>query len=688
MPLHKLLIANRGEIAIRIMHAAAELGYATVGVYSEDDGASLHIRRADEARKLKGRGAGAYLDAAQILDVAEASGCDGIHPGYGFLSEQAAFSRQCAARGIQFVGPSSDVLALFGDKTQARALAVRCGVAVPKGTDGATDLARAKAFFAALPPGTGMMVKALAGGGGRGIRAVRRAEEIEDAFVHCRAEAAAAFGNGDLYVQQWIGRARHIEVQIVGDGTGAVTHLWERDCSVQRRHQKLVEVAPAPALPPALRDRLLAAAVRMAKEVRYGNLGTFEFLVDAAAPQDVDAPFFFIEANPRLQVEHTVTEQVTGIDLVKLQLRLAAGASLAEAGLDGKDAPLPRGFAVQVRVNAETMGRDGTAKPSGGTLTAFEIPFGPGIRVDTCGYVGYRTNPNFDSLLAKVIGHSATGSFEDVAARTYRALCEFRIGGVPTNLPFLQSVLQNADFRKFRIHTRFVEERLGELVGAGEGEHRRLFFETADEAGAAPRRAGARVDAVDPLAVLDYGRESREAQRAVPAIASAAPLQPEESEEGAFAVRAPMQGTVVSIDVPEGATIAAGTPLLTMEAMKMQHSIPSDRSGIVRRISVAVGDTVYEGHPLAYVEEAAVEVAAQQSAQSVDPGAIRPDLAEVLERQKLKLDALRPDAVAKRRKTGQRTARENVDDLCDPARSSNTARWSWRPAATACRWRS
>ncbi len=664
MPLHKLLIANRGEIAIRIMHAAAELGIATVGIHSEDDGASLHTRRADEARTLKGRGAAAYLDAGQILALAEASGCDGIHPGYGFLSEQAAFARRCAERGIQFVGPSPEALALFGDKAQARALATRCGVPVPRGTGGPTDLAQARAFFAQLAPGTGMMVKALGGGGGRGIRWVRRAEEIEEAFALCRAEAAAAFGSGELYVEQWIGPARHIEVQVAGDGTGAVTHLWERDCSVQRRHQKLVEIAPAPALPPALRDRLLAAAVRMAQEVRYGNLGTFEFLVEAATevPQ---APFFFIEANPRLQVEHTVTEQVTGIDLVKLQLRLAAGASLAEAGVAQQDVPAPRGFAVQARVNAETMGRDGAAKPSGGVLTAFEIPFGPGIRVDTCGYVGYRTNPNFDSLLAKVIGHSAAGTFEEVAARTYRALCEFRIGGVPTNLPLLQSVLQHPDFRASRIHTRFVEERIGELLGVRDGEHPRLFFEMAADAGSGPRRAGARVDAVDPLAVLDYGREARADSPAAGAAPAAVPEESAEGQDAAFAVRAPIQGTVVSIDVSEGAIIAAGKPLLVMEAMKMQHSIPSDRSGIVRRIAVAPGDTVYEGHPLVYVEESAVEVAPQELQEHVDPDAIRPDLAELLERQKLKLDAMRPDAVAKRRKTGQRTARENVDDLCD-----------------------
>ena len=668
MPLSKLLIANRGEIAIRILHAAAELGIPTVAVFSEDDHAALHTRRADVARRLDGRGAAAYLDGEQLLAVARETGCDGIHPGYGFLSENAAFARRCAESGVTFVGPSADVLARFGDKSQARELAARQGVPVLPGTAGATTLAQARAFLAGLEPGAAMMIKAIAGGGGRGMRAVQRPEEVEEAHRRCQSEAKAAFGNGDVYVERLVTQARHIEVQIVGDGTGAVAHLWERDCSVQRRNQKIVEIAPAPALAPVLRDQLIAAAVRMAQEVRYGNLGTFEFLVDAAGAET--APWFFIEANPRLQVEHTVTEEITGIDLVRLQLRLAAGATLAESGLTQERVPAPRGYAIQVRVNAETLDAGGLAKPSGGTLSAFEIPFGPGIRVDTCGYVGYATNPNFDSLLAKVIGHSATGSFADAAARTYRALCEFRIGGVPTNLSLLQSLLRHAAFRKQPVTTRFLEEHLGELLSGNGGEHRRLFFEAAagTDAPPAPRRAGAKVDGGDPLAVLDYGRSGREALIAARETAPAAahtPLAPT-GPEHTVAVKAPIQGTIVSIEVQAGAPVAPGTPLLVMEAMKMQHIVPSDRKGFVRGIAVSVGDTVYEGHPLAYIEESDVAVAAGRAEEVIDLEAIRPDLAELLERQRLKLDEMRPDAVARRRRTGQRTARENVDDLCDP----------------------
>src|SRR6202040_1263229 len=390
-----LLVANRGEIAIRIMRAAAELGIRTLAVYSEDDAASLHTRKADAARALHGAGAAAYLDLEQIIAVAKAAGCDAIHPGYGFLSENAKFAHRCAEEGIRFVGPRAEILKLFGDKVQARLLAERAGVPVLPGTSGATSLKEAQEFLAALGAGGAMMIKAVSGGGGRGIRAVTKIHEVEDAYNRCQSEARSAFGNGDVYVEQLIPRARHLEVQVIGDSAGGVSHLWERECTIQRRNQKLIEVAPSPGLPPPLRDRLIAAAVSLAQEVRYDNLGTFEFLVDAGDERR-EAPFAFIEANPRLQVEHTVTEEVTGVDLVKLQLKLAAGYSLAELGLLQADVPPPRGFAIQARINMESMGADGLAKPSGGTLAAFEMPSGPGLRVDTFGYAGYTTSPRFD----------------------------------------------------------------------------------------------------------------------------------------------------------------------------------------------------------------------------------------------------------------------------------------------------
>src|SRR5260370_13046181 len=380
----KLLIANRGEIAIRIAQAAAELGIATVGVHSEDDATSLHVRRVDRAVALKGKGAAAYLDIAGVIAAARKAGCDSLHPGYGFLAENAAFARACGEAGITFVGPAPEQLALCGDKVRARAHAQKCKVPVLPGTDGVTDLAGATDFFRKHAK-SGIALKAIAGGGGRGMRLVKQAGEIADAFARASAEAKSAFGNGDLYAERLVGRARHIEVQIVGAGKARIAPLGERQFTLQRRSQKIVELAPSPNLKPVLRKKIVDAAIPMSKAVKYRSLGTFEFLVDEAA-------FFFIEANPRLQVEHTVTEEVWGVDLVKAQLVLACGTSLAKAGLEGA---APRGHAIQLRINMETMTADGSAKPGGGTLTVFEPPSGPGVRVDTYGYGRLRAHPHF-----------------------------------------------------------------------------------------------------------------------------------------------------------------------------------------------------------------------------------------------------------------------------------------------------
>jgi acetyl/propionyl-CoA carboxylase alpha subunit/acetyl-CoA carboxylase carboxyltransferase component len=678
MPIN-LLVANRGEIAIRIMRAAAELGIRTLAIFSEDDATSLHTRKADERRPLRGAGPAAYLDLDQIIAIAQAAGCDAIHPGYGFLSENAKFAHRCAEEGIRFIGPRPEILKLFGDKVQARLLAERAGVPVLPGTSGPTRLDEARDFLTALGPGGAMMIKAVAGGGGRGMRPVTQLDQVDEAFARCESEARSAFGNGDLFVEQLITRARHIEVQIIGDSAGGVSHLGERECTIQRRNQKLIEVAPSPGLPPALRDRLTAAAVRLAAEVHYDNLGTFEFLVDAG-DQKREAPFAFIEANPRLQVEHTVTEEVTGVDLVKLQLKLAAGYSLAELGLLQDDVSHPRGFAIQLRINLESMGPDGVAKPSGGTITAFEMPSGPGLRTDTFGYAGYTTSPRFDSLLAKLIAHSPTNDFADAIAKAYRALCEFRIEGVPTNIGFLQSLLQHPAFAANELYTRFIDDHIGELVTAASSDHRRLFFESASTNGVArpgpqpgtrqagAKQAGARIDTSDPLAVLHHGKGGvgdapAAANLPAPAAPSAFTL---DGPEGTVAITAPMQGTIISIDVREGDAVHRGGQLFVMEAMKMEHVIKAASSGIVRQIAVVAGDAVFEGAPLAFIEESAVQAAEAVAAETVDLDRIRADLAEVRERHEIGLDAARPDAVARRRKTGQRTARENMEDLCDP----------------------
>ncbi len=660
MSINTLLVANRGEVAIRVIRAAAELGMRTVAIYSGDDATSLHVRKADEARRLDGQGAAAYLDAGQVVRIALDAGCDAIHPGYGFLSENAAFARLCAEAGITFVGPQAEVLDLFGDKSRARALASELGVPVLPGTSGPTTLEEARAFMASLGEGAAVMVKAVAGGGGRGMRPVTRLEDLEQAFVRCQSEARSAFGNGDVYLERLIPVARHIEVQVVGDGTGHVSHLWERECTIQRRNQKLVEVAPSPGLTDDLRERLTSYAVRMAEAVRFKNLGTFEFLVDGSSPYGANA-IAFIEANPRLQVEHTVTEEVTGIDLVAAQLRIAGGATLASLDLQQAEIPRPRGYAIQARVNMETVAADGSPRPSGGTLTAFDPPTGPGLRTDTFGYAGYTTSPAFDSLLAKLVVHSAAGDFASAAAKAYRALCEFRVEGVATNIPFLQNLFRHADFLAGRVSTRFVEEHAAELAAPG-GEHRRLFFEpvapTVPALASPAGRAGAAIDNRDPLAVLTHGKAG------APAPASAAPGPP--PPEGAVAVLTPLQGTIVSIDVSPGETVRRGQQVAVMEAMKMEHVITAEAGGIVLSISVQPGEAVMPGHPVVLIQETgeATEEAAAEA--EVDLDRVRPDLEEVHRRHAIGLDAARPDAVARRRKTGQRTARENIEDLCDP----------------------
>src|SRR5437016_1057259 len=643
MSLARLLVANRGEIAIRIARAAAGLGIPTVGVFSEDDAASLHVRHVDTARPLRGRGPRAYLDVGRRLAVALETGCDAVHPGYGFLSEQASFARRCAEAGLTFVGPRPETLALLGDKLAARALAARCGVPVLRGTSRPTDLEEARAFLAALGKGAAALVKAVAGGGGRGMRIVRGPEELDEAWTRCRSEAQAAFGSGELYLEALLPRARHVEVQVVGDGSGAVSHLGERDCTLQRRHQKLVEVAPAPGLTGELRARLAGAAVRMAAEVRYAGVGTFEFLLDADEPSRLA----FIEANPRLQVEHTVTEEVTGIDLVVTQLALAAGRSLADLGLRQEEIAAPHGCALQVRVNMETLAADGTLRPSAGALRVFEVPTGPGIRVDTHGYAGYQPSPSFDSLLAKVVARGT--EFAAVVGKADRALSEFRVDGVATNLPFLRNLLRHPALGAYRMTTRFVDEHLAELLAAGD----------AAQGPAAAGLAGAKVDPRDPLAVLVHGKT---AGAAPPTAAAGEPAAP----EGAVVVRAPMQGTVVAVDVSPGDAVPAGGQLLVMEAMKMEHVVTAPVGGIVGAVHVSAGDTVYEGHALLVLEESAVEPAAAEQAGQTDLAHVRPDLAEVQRRHALTLDAARPDAVERRRATAQRTARENIDDLCDP----------------------
>ena len=631
MSFRKLLIANRGEIAIRIARAAADAGLATVAIYPADDALSLHVRAADKACEIPGRGARAYLDIEGVISAAKSTGCDALHPGYGFLSENSVLARRCAEEGIIFVGPSPEALDLFGDKVAAKALAKRCSVPVIEGTVGPTTLDEAKAFFASLGKDGAVMVKAMAGGGGRGMRAVEKASDLEEAYARCQSEAKAAFGSDGVYVERLIRKARHIEVQIIGDRHGAISHLWERECTIQRRNQKLIEVAPSPSLSDGLRARIVEAAKQLAGAANYDSLGTFEFLVDGEAGEG-DGAFAFIEANPRLQVEHTVTEEVLGVDLVKSQLAVADGATLGSLGLAQSDVPSPRGFAIQSRINMEVMDESGATKPTGGVLGVFEPPSGPGVRVDTFGYAGYKTSAAFDSLLAKVIVHTPSARWPDAVAKAARVLREFRIDGVATNIPFIQALLANPDFVANQISTNFVDTHAAALVSAAREPAQPLFFTSVgeDKSGTGAKNDGA----------------------------TSGPA-------GSVAVAAPLQGTVVAIPVAEGDIVHPGQQLAIIESMKMEHLVTAQQGGKITRIVAADGVTLMQAETILYIEPQ--EMVGQELVEEaeIDLDFIRPDLAEMIARQGNTLDENRPQSVERRRKTNQRTARENIAQLVD-----------------------
>jgi acetyl-CoA carboxylase biotin carboxylase subunit len=442
----KVLVANRGEIAVRVIRACHELGIRTVTVYSEADRASLHVTNADEAFCIgPPPTVGSYLNIPNIIATAELLGVDAIHPGYGFLSENPRFAEIVMDHGITFIGPPTRAIALMGDKAAAREQMRKAGVPVIPGSNGpiAGD---AQARDIARQTGYPMIIKAAAGGGGRGMRVVHTPDDLHAALQTANREAEAAFGDGRVYIEKYIEEPRHVEVQVLADTHGTVLHLGERDCSIQRRHQKLIEEAP----PPRLRDRTLAAlgraAVRAAQSIGYVNAGTVEFLVDRSEA------FYFMEMNTRIQVEHPVTEMVTGLDIVKEQIRIAAGERLQQSQRD----IAVHGHAIECRINAEDP-RQGF-RPSPGTLTAFRAPGGPGIRVDTHCYPGYTIPPYYDSLVAKVIAWGRTR--EECITRMRRALVEFEIEGVHTTIPFHLRVLDNAFFRRGEIYTNFIQRRM------------------------------------------------------------------------------------------------------------------------------------------------------------------------------------------------------------------------------------
>ncbi|KAJ2416190.1 pyruvate carboxylase [Coemansia sp. RSA 2530] len=447
---HKVLIANRGEIAMRIMRTAHELGLKTVAIYAYEDRLSMHRYKADESYQIAPEGkhtpVGAYLAQDDIIDIALKRNCDAVHPGYGFLSENADFARKIEAAGLKWVGPRPETIDALGDKVKARAVANECSVPVVPGTDGPIDqLADARAFCDSH--GFPVIIKAAMGGGGRGMRVVRNADELDSAFERARSEALSAFGDGTVFIERFLDRPKHIEVQLLGDGKDNVIHLFERDCSVQRRHQKVVEIAPAPTLDVALRDAILADAVKIARHVNYRNAGTAEFLVD-------DRGHYFIEINPRIQVEHTVTEEVTGLDLISLQLHIAAGWSLPDLHISQERIQL-RGFAIQCRVTTEDPSQG--FQPDIGKIEVYRSPGGNGVRLDGgSGFTGSIITPHYDSLLVKLTCSGAT--FEKARRRTLASLVEFRISGVKTNMWFLQRLLSDDTFIKGDCWTTFIDD--------------------------------------------------------------------------------------------------------------------------------------------------------------------------------------------------------------------------------------
>jgi pyruvate carboxylase len=466
----KVLVANRGEIAVRAFRAINELGYVSVAVFPYEDRYSLHRQKADESYEIGERGhpLRAYLDIPGLIQVARRCDADAIYPGYGFLSENPALARACAEAGLTFVGPPAEVLALAGNKVRAKEVAAAAGIPVLRSAGPRDDIS--ELVRAAQEIGFPLFVKAAAGGGGRGLRRVERPEDLEAAVGSAVREAATAFGDPTVFLEEAVTSARHVEVQVLADSQGEIVHLYERDCSVQRRHQKVVEIAPAPNLPRHLREKLWADAVTFAAALGYRNAGTVEFLVGP------DGRYVFIEMNPRIQVEHTVTEEVTDIDLVQAQLQVAAGATLGDLNISQRTIEI-RGAALQCRITTEDPARD--FRPDTGRITAYRSPGGYGVRLDGSAYLGADVSPHFDSLLVKLTCRGRT--FAEAVTRARRAVAEFRIRGVATNIPFLQSVLEEPDFIAGNLTTSFIDER-PELLNRGSGADRgtRLLTFIAD----------------------------------------------------------------------------------------------------------------------------------------------------------------------------------------------------------------
>jgi acetyl-CoA/propionyl-CoA carboxylase biotin carboxyl carrier protein len=580
VPEPRVLVANRGEIAVRVERTCREMGIPTVAVYSDADREALHVELADDAYHLGAAApAESYLNVPRILEAARRSGATMVHPGYGFLAENADFARSVAEAGLTFIGPPPEAMVLMGDKAAARRTADSVGAPTIPGTPDPIEPEHAEE--AAQRIGFPMVVKAAFGGGGKGMHLVSDAGELGDAVARSAREAKAYFGRPEVYLERYITQAHHVEAQILADAQGHVSFLGERDCSLQRRYQKLVEESPSPVVDASLRSRIGEAAIAVAKAAGYVNAGTVEFLVDA------DGSFYFIEMNARLQVEHPVTEMVTGLDLVRLQILVALGERVEEA-------PSARGHAIECRINAEDPLRD--FLPGPGLIGRFDPPGGPFVRLDAGFGQGKRIPGDYDSLFAKLI--VAGEDREAARRRMLRALDEFQVEGVPSTIPFHRWVLQTPDFRDGTVHTKWAEDALaaGGLAQMEKQEKARGLAPSAPSAAVKPIRLSVEV-AGHRVPVSVWGDDVR-----------GAPPPPLTAAHGQGAVgtgeiiAAPMQGTILQVLVEAGQEIEAGQTVCILEAMKMENHIAATQEGKVAEVAIHKGDVVDMGQPLVFIE--------------------------------------------------------------------------------------
>ena len=578
----KVLIANRGEIAVRIVRALREMSVASVAVYSDADRDSLHTRVADEAYHIGPTPATeSYLNVEKLIQVAEQSGAEAVHPGYGFLAESAAFARAVEGAGLVWIGPHPEAIEAMGSKVKSRRIMVKAGVPMVPGTKDSVGSAKEVRLFGE-EHGFPVAVKASAGGGGKGFAVARDASEAENAFSRASREGEAYFGDGSVYVEKYLSAPRHIEIQVVRDRHGNAVHLGERDCSIQRRHQKLLEECPSPAIDPRMREEMGDAALAAAEAVGYDNVGTVEFLVDKGEAGD---EFYFLEMNTRVQVEHPVTEEVTGIDIVKTGIRVAAREPLPFT----QDDVSWRGHAIEARLNAEDATRD--FAPSPGVVTAYEEPGGPGVRVDSSLRGPGVVAESYDPLFAKLIVRGTDR--EEALARLGRALAEFRVEGISTTLPFFRAILADEAFVSGDYTTGFIAERMEKL---------KVQPSPTGGPGAVPEKNTREVEVeVDGrlFRVKVFGDEDERGTAGPPRRRRG---EARRASASGGVVAAPMQGTIVRVLVEEGQEVEADEPVCILEAMKMESEVRSQKGGKVTEVRVEVGQTVRSGEPLVLVE--------------------------------------------------------------------------------------